>query len=48
MVRGEVVCASMQRDPESVGLELAERLAADGAREILAALTHDPEDRPEA
>jgi hydroxymethylbilane synthase len=48
MVRGEVVCASMQRDPESVGLELAERLAAGGAREILAALTYDSEDRPEA
>jgi hydroxymethylbilane synthase len=37
-VRGEVVCASMQREPESVGLELAEQLAAGGAREILAAL----------
>jgi hydroxymethylbilane synthase len=41
MVRGEVLCASMQRDPESVGLELAEQLAAGGAREILAALPHD-------
>ncbi len=41
MVRGEVVCASMQHDPESVGLELAEQLAAGGAREILAALFHE-------
>jgi len=41
MVRGEVLCASMQRDPESVGLELAEQLAAGGAREILAALPHE-------
>jgi hydroxymethylbilane synthase len=41
MVRGEVVCASMQRDPESAGLELAEQLAAGGAREILAALAHE-------
>lgn len=41
MVRGEVVCTSMQRDPESLGLELAELLAAGGAREILAALAHE-------
>jgi hydroxymethylbilane synthase len=41
MVRGELMCASMQRDPESVGLELAEQLAAGGAREILAALAHE-------
>jgi hydroxymethylbilane synthase len=38
LVRGEVMCPSMQHDPESLGLELAEQLAAGGAREILAAL----------
>jgi hydroxymethylbilane synthase len=41
MVRGQVVCASTERDPESLGLELAEQLAAGGAREILAALSHE-------
>jgi hydroxymethylbilane synthase len=41
MVRGQVVCSSMERDAESVGLELAEQLAAGGAREILAALSHE-------
>jgi len=41
MVRGQVLASSMGREPESVGLELAEQLAADGAREILAALSHD-------
>ncbi len=41
MVRGQVTCQSMERDPESLGLELAEQLAAGGAREILAALSHE-------
>jgi hydroxymethylbilane synthase len=41
IVRGEVSCASMQRDPEALGFELAEQLAAGGAREILAALAHE-------
>ena len=41
MVRGEVACSSSERDPESLGLELAEQLAAGGAREILAALSHE-------
>ncbi len=41
MVRGQVVCASTGRDPESLGLELAEQLAAGGAREILAALSYE-------
>jgi hydroxymethylbilane synthase len=41
MVRGEVRCASIERDPEGFGQELAEQLAAGGAREILAALSHE-------
>ncbi len=41
MVRGEVACSPSERDPESLGLELAEQLAAGGAREILAALSHE-------
>jgi len=41
MVRGQVSCGSMERDPEDLGNELAEQLAAGGAREILAALTHE-------
>ena len=41
MVRGQVACRLSERDPESLGLELAEQLAAGGAREILAALSHE-------
>jgi hydroxymethylbilane synthase len=41
VVRGEVLSSSTERDPESLGAELAEQLAAGGAREILAALSHE-------
>jgi hydroxymethylbilane synthase len=41
MVRGETLCSSFERDPEGFGLELAEQLATGGAREILAALSHE-------
>jgi hydroxymethylbilane synthase len=41
MVRAQVLSPSTERDPESLGLELAEQLAAGGAREILAALAHE-------
>jgi hydroxymethylbilane synthase len=41
MVRGEVRCASVERDAEGFGQDLAEQLAAGGAREILAALSHE-------
>jgi hydroxymethylbilane synthase len=41
MVRGEMLCSSIECDPEGVGLELAEQLARGGAREILAALSHE-------
>jgi hydroxymethylbilane synthase len=41
MVTGEVRAARLDGDPEAFGTALAERLAAAGAREILAALAHD-------
>jgi len=41
MVRGETLCSSIERHPEGFGLELAEQLATGGAREILAALSHE-------
>ena len=41
MVTGEVRTASLDRDPEGLGLELAEQLLAGGAREILDALSDE-------
>ena len=41
MVRAQLLRPSTEGDPETLGLELAEQLAAGGAREILAALSHE-------